>query len=106
MKKEVQIIIAEYRETLEAQGINVRKIILYGSHAIGGAREDSDLDLLVVSDDFKNMDLWDGLWLLGLARKGINKPMEILGLTEEEFEAEGRGTFIGDEVKLKGVEVI
>ena len=106
MDREIYTIIAEYRNKLEARGIRVKKLMLYGSHASGNAREHSDLDLLVVSDDFKDMGLWNRLWLLGLARKGIEKPMEILGLTEEEFEAEGKGTFIGEEVKLKGVEVI
>ncbi len=51
------------------------------------------------------MDLWERLCLLGRARIGINKPMEILGLTEEEFIEESKGTFIADEVKLNGVEV-
>ncbi len=106
MDREHYSIIAEYREVLEAQGVRVKKIILYGSYVTGGAREDSDLDLVVVSDDFKDMDLWDRLCLLGEARVEIRRPMEILGMTEEEFEAEGKGTFIGNEVKLKGVEVI
>ena len=106
MDRKSHIIIAEYREKLESLGISVRKIVLYGSHATGNAREDSDLDLVVVSDDLKDMDLWERLCLLGRARKGIKRPMEILGLTEEEFEAEGKGTFIGNEVKLKGIEVV
>ncbi len=106
MDRENHITIVQYREKLESLGIGVKKIILYGSHAAGNAREHSDLDLLVVSDDFESMDLWERLCLLGRARKGIKRPMEILGLTEEEFEAEGEGTFIGNEVKLKGVEVI
>ena len=107
MDRENYIIIAEYRNKLEALGITIKKIILYGSHASGTATEHSDLDLVVVSDDFKNMDLWERLCLLGEARMGIRKkPMEILGLTEEEFESEEEGTFIGDEVKAKGVKVI
>ena len=106
MDRENDIIIAQYKERLESLGIKVRKIILYGSHATGNAREDSDLDLLVVSNDLKDMDLWERLCLLGRARKGIVRPMEILGLTEEEFEAEGKGTFIGNEVKLKGMEIV
>ena len=73
--------------------------------APGRAGEDSDLDLVVVSDSFRDMDLWERLCFLGRARKGINRPMEILGLTEEEFELEGKGTFIGNEVKSKGIEV-
>ena len=106
MDRRYNIIIAQYREKLESLGIRVRGIFLYGSHASGKAREDSDLDLVVVSDDFKDMDLWERLCLLGRARKGIERPMEILGFTEEEFESKGKGTFIGDEVKLKGIEVI
>ena len=106
MDRENHIIIAQYKEKLETMGIRVKKIILYGSHASGEAREDSDLDLVVVSDDFGNMDLWERLCLLGRARKGIKRPMEILGLTEEEFELDGSDTFIRDEVKRKGIEVI
>ena len=105
MDREIYTVIAEYKKRLEVRGIRVEKLMLYGSHASGNAREHSDLDLLVVSDSFKDMGLWDRLWLLGLARKGIEKPMEILGLTVEEFEAEGKGTFIGNEVKAKGIEV-
>ena len=105
MDKEIYSIIAKYKQKLEDSGVKVKKIILYGSYAWGKAREDSDIDLVVVSDDFKDMDLWERLCLLGRARIGIKKPMEILGFTEEEFLAEDTGTFIGDEVKLKGLEV-
>jgi predicted nucleotidyltransferase len=104
MDRENYIIITEYKSRLEALGIRAKKIIVYGSHASGRAGEDSDLDLVVVSDDFGDMDLWERLCLLGRARKGIKRPMEILGLTEEEYESE-YDTFIRDEVKAKGVEV-
>jgi predicted nucleotidyltransferase len=106
MDRENYSIITDYRSKLEAKGIEVKKIILYGSHASGEARADSDLDLVVVSNDFEGMDLWDRLWLLGLARKGIKKPMEILGFTEEEYESDQCDSFIRDEVKAKGIEVI
>jgi uncharacterized protein len=105
MDKEINLIISRYKHKLEASGIKVKKIVLYGSHAHGKAREDSDIDLVVVSDDFKNMDLWERLCLLGRARLGIKRPMEIIGVTEEEFEKEHTGSFIVDEVKLKGIEV-
>jgi predicted nucleotidyltransferase len=105
MDKGIHLIISEYRHKLEALGVKVQQIILYGSHTSGRAKEDSDIDLVVVSNDFKDMDLWERLCFLGRARIGIKKPMEILGLTEEEFTSENRGTFIGDEVKAKGVEI-
>jgi predicted nucleotidyltransferase len=103
--KEIYSIITEYKQKLEALGIKVKKIILYGSHATGNAKKESDIDLVVLSDDFKDKDLWERLCLLGRARMGIKRPMEIIGFTEEEFKAEDKGTFVGDEIKTKGVEV-
>lgn len=105
MDKRIYPIITKYKQNLSALGIKVKKIILCGSYAKGKTKEDSDIDLVVVSDDFKTMDLWERLCLLGRARIGISKPMEILGITEEEFIKEHKGTFIGDEVKSNGVEV-
>lgn len=106
MDKEIYQVISEYKRRLEALGFKVKKTFLYGSHAVGKAREDSDIDLVVVSDDFKNMDIWERLCLLGRARIGIRRPMEIVGLTEEELKSEDSSSFIKDEVKSKGVEVI
>jgi len=105
MDPEVNEIIARYKENLQGLGIHVKKILLYGSYAAGNPREHSDIDLIVISQDFKNMGLWDRLGLLGRARVKLRRPMEILGYTEEEFDAQGRGTFIGDEVKTRGIEV-
>ena len=52
-------------------------IFLYGSHASGKGKEHSNLDMVVVSKDFKNMVFWNRLCLLGRARMGIKKPMNI-----------------------------
>lgn len=38
------------------QGVfNVWKVILYGSYAYGSPHDDSDIDLVVLSEDFKGM---------------------------------------------------
>lgn len=105
MDKEIGPVIMKYKQNLERLGIKVKEIILYGSYASGNAKEDSDIDLVVVSDDFKDKDLWERLCLLGRARMGIKRPMGILGFPEVEFEAKDSGTFVGDEIKTKGVEV-
>ena len=99
-------IIAAYRNSLEAMGIKAKKVVLFGSRARGQAGEFSDIDLLIVSDDFKSMDTWERMRLLGRARMGIGVPMEIFGYTEEEFSSEPPGTFMSDEVKAKGIEVV
>ena len=106
MDKTIIKTLKEFKSALKTSGIKVERLILFGSHATGKAGEDNDIDLVVISDDFRDMDLWERLCLLGRARMGIKRPMEILGFTEEEFEEKLFGSFIGDEVKSKGVQVI
>lgn len=36
---------------------DIKKIILFGSQAIGGTKEGSDIDLLIVSDRFKKSQI-------------------------------------------------
>lgn len=105
MDKEIYNSITEYINKLKSSGLRVKKVFLYGSYALGTAKENSDIDLLIISDDLKNMDLWERLAFLGRTKVGIKKPMEILGLTEEEFTSSDCPTFIRDEVKLKGLEI-
>jgi len=105
MDKEIYSIISEYKKRLELSGVKINKIMLYGSYASGRANEESDLDLVIVSDSFKDMDLWERLSFLGRIRAGIRKPMEILGLTKEEFESEYGDMFMEGEVKSKGIEI-
>lgn len=105
MDKEIYKTIIKYKKRLEVMGIKVKKIVLYGSFATRNITENSDIDLVVISDDFKNLDIWERLCLLGRARIGIGKPMEILGYTDKEFNSKRKGSFIFDEVKLKGIEI-
>ena len=78
-------------------------VILFGSYADGTADEESDLDLLVIASGFEKMDLWERMTLLGRARVGMYKPMEILGVTPAEAESPDAGSFIRDEVLDKGL---
>jgi predicted nucleotidyltransferase len=105
MDKRVNQAIREYKDSLEQLGIRVKRIILYGSHALGNPKEWSDIDIVVISDNFKDMDLWERQVILGRAHGKIREPIEALGYTEEEYKSKGRGTFIGDEVKIKGIEI-
>lgn len=105
MDPEVTKVIDRYRKNLEMLGINVSRIILYGSRASGSFRPDSDLDLLVVSDSLDGLDLWDRLTLLGRARAGIDFPMEIQGMTVAEFTAAAKSGFVADEVLPTGIVV-
>ena len=58
----VRRIIERYRQELKNFTINSQKIILYGSYVKGNPREDSDIDLIVISDDFKE---WHNTFNIG-----------------------------------------
>ena len=52
-KDAVLNIIIEFKNTLEAKGVKINKIILYGSYAAGNFRACSDIDIVVISNDFE-----------------------------------------------------
>ncbi len=82
--QEIEQIIEKYKEELKKYNIHPEKIILYGSYAKGNAREDSDIDLVVISSDFENMNLRERLEILGLAAGNILEPIEALGYSPKE----------------------
>lgn len=108
MDKKIIEAIEQFRFSLTESGIRVKKMIIFGSYAVGKAEKHSDIDVVVISDDFKDVDILRRLEMMGLAlaKAGIMEPIEALGYTEEEYDSEREGTFIGDEVRSKGVEVI
>lgn len=55
----VQNKIERFIVELEKIGINVEKVILFGSYAKGTNNEWSDIDLAVVSNDFKGIRIID-----------------------------------------------
>ena len=103
MDQDTDRVIKEYRNKLLDLGITPERIIVFGSHATGAFREDSDLDLQVIADGFEQMDLWERMTLLGRSRTGITRPMEILGITPSEAGSLGTGSFIKEEVLEKGL---
>ncbi|MCG7848351.1 MAG: nucleotidyltransferase domain-containing protein [ANME-2 cluster archaeon] len=71
--------------------LNISKIILFGSQATE-TTDNSDVDILIISDDFKNKDIFERARLTKDAEiKTIRKfmvPLDIITLTSEEFENE------------------
>jgi len=46
------------KDRLLQAGIKVQKIIVFGSQANGSGKVGSDIDIMVISDDFKNKDIF------------------------------------------------
>ncbi len=93
-EREIKEIIYKFELALEGLGIKPERILLYGSYAKGTPREDSDIDIIVISDDFKDMNLLERLELLGIAAGRVFEPIEALGYTPEEIESNRKETFL------------
>lgn len=90
----VKEIIEEYKRTLKTLGINVEGVILYGSNALGKQREGSDIDLVIISRDFQNLNLRERLEVLGIAAARIRQPIEAKGYTSGEIGAASPASFL------------
>ncbi|HZV47233.1 MAG TPA: nucleotidyltransferase domain-containing protein [Thermodesulfovibrionales bacterium] len=93
-EREIKEIISRYAVELEKLGITSQRILLYGSYAKRIAREDSDIDLLLISERFEGMNIRERLELLGIAAGKVFEPIEAFGYTPEEIDANKRGTFL------------
>jgi predicted nucleotidyltransferase len=84
---ELDQIIQRYRAQLEIMGIHPERILLYGSQATGTAREGSDIDLIVISRDWKKYNYRERLELLGVASARILEPVQAQGFTPHEIKS-------------------
>jgi predicted nucleotidyltransferase len=85
-KKTVLTIISDFRKALESAGIKAEKILLYGSYAAGNWRTDSDIDLVVISEDFEGKSYWQRIDLLSAAIYKVFQPIEAVAMTPQEWE--------------------
>lgn len=79
-------IISRFRKVLEARGIRINKLVLFGSYASGRFQEGSDIDLVVISDDFKDKSYWQRIDILSDAIYEVFEPLEVVGMTTDEWE--------------------
>ena len=93
-RQEIGLIIEKYRASLAALGIHPARVYLFGSYARDTARDDSDIDLIVVSDDFATMNLRERLEILGVAAIRIMQPIQALGYTRAEIDADDKSAFM------------
>ena len=97
-------IVRNYLEKVRAAGIRAERGIIFGSYARGEAREDSDIDLIVLAPEFdgvRDRSKTDMLWEL---RATTDSRVEPLGVGERQWE-EDDATPIIEIARKEGVEV-
>jgi predicted nucleotidyltransferase len=83
-----------FRLALESKGFRIQKLVLYGSYAQGKVTEGSDIDVLVIADDFWGKSYWERIEILSDAIYGVFEPVEAIALTNEEWE-QGERAVVG-----------
>jgi predicted nucleotidyltransferase len=78
--------VRKYINALANDGVRIQQVFLYGSQAKNTAHKDSDIDIIVVSEDFDGKQLLERLRILGLARRDVAESVEAYGFTPEEVE--------------------
>ncbi|MEW6189670.1 MAG: nucleotidyltransferase domain-containing protein [Actinomycetota bacterium] len=85
-----------------AKEISIKRVIMFGSQVSGKANKWSDIDLAIISDDFKDMSNFERLVFLGkIAWRAKTTAIEALGFTEEEYQHVSPLDFLS-EIKSKG----
>ncbi len=80
--------VKRFKQALESADVQVERLILFGSHATGTAREDSDIDVVVISPSFANKDYWERIDILSEAIYRVFAPIEASAFTPEEWQAD------------------
>lgn len=78
-----------FTERLKEEGVDVARVVVFGSHIKGDAREDSDIDMIVVSSDFRNKSISRRAAIVRNAYSDTIKkfmiPIDLVMETPEEF---------------------
>lgn len=89
VKKSTLKAITFMKDSLKQTGLNVQKIIIFGSQASGKYKADSDIDVVVISSDFTNKNIFKRARLTKEAEiETIRKfmiPLDIVTMTPAEF---------------------
>ncbi len=94
-------IIKKYIEELEMHDIHVQEAILFGSHVKGNPREESDIDIALISDAFSG-DWFDDRRKIVPLRRNIDNRIEPMPFRPEDFY---NGGILADEIKRTGKKV-
>jgi predicted nucleotidyltransferase len=87
----IAVVLDFLRSALQSRGLRVEKLVVFGSQAKGTAREDSDLDVALVSPDFEGKDIFERVEMTAQAdRETIRRfvvPLDLVLLAPDEYES-------------------
>ncbi len=95
-RRQITTLIHCYVTALEARGIPVERVILFGSYATGHAQEWSDIDIAVISPKFNALSLLERYEQLGLANRELQAPLDVVGFSPSQVTHCEPGSFLAE----------
>ena len=94
--------VTEYKKLLQADNLPIVGVYIFGSYAKGNARSDSDIDVAVISPNFKSP--WSALnYLYNKLPYGMGWTIEPVGFSPVDFDS--KYSSLVNEIRTYGVEV-
>jgi hypothetical protein len=100
-KASVIDLIRQYVGRLKENNIPVERVLLFGSYIKGTPREDSDIDIAVISSAFKGDRYLDRRRIVPM-RRGIDSRIEPIPFTPGDY---AEGGMLIDEIKRTSQEI-
>jgi predicted nucleotidyltransferase len=102
LKKNELNIINEYVNLLKKEGIEISKVILFGSYAKGTAKPESDIDIAIISSQFGKNNLKEMMFLRRIALK-IDSHIEPLPFSPRDMD--DRYSTLAQEIMKYGITI-
>jgi predicted nucleotidyltransferase len=99
-ESEIVEVLKKYIFILRSEGITVDKAYLYGSYLSNTATEESDIDVLIVTEN-ENDNLTGKIWSL---TKRVNSRIEPYLIDKDRF-INNKDSLLIDLVKMTGIEI-
>jgi predicted nucleotidyltransferase len=103
LSKDISDIVRKFAAIVAARGIHVEKILVYGSYASNRQRDDSDLDVAIISPDFGKDRLDEGVMLNKLAWR-VDARLHPVPFSTEAFLYDSWVPLI-HEIRTNGIEI-
>lgn len=102
-RADIDEIVRRFTDATKKEGISIDKVVLYGSYASGHYRDDSDIDVAIVSRDFGRDRTEEGMMLFRIAGK-IDARIEPVPISLKAYENDTWVPLIY-EIRENGVEL-
>lgn len=92
----------KYIDEIKKHNIHILKAYIYGSYAKGIEREDSDIDIALISPDFSGNRFLDSIKIIPMRRK-IDSRIEPVTFKPEDFDESDP---LAAEIMDSGIEIV